>query len=700
MTVPQQVTLAYTPTAKQRTFHAAPAKFRLLLGAYGSGKTKMLIWEDIQQALDFPGSLGVVYRKFYPSLRDTTKKEYLDALPAELVQQVIRSEGREEVEFVNGSKTWFRCLDDWRKVGSTQFDRISVDEAWEISYADYKVLAYGRLRGKIGPRRIVVASNPPQRDHWLHKEFVELPTADKAIFHFSTYDTAQYLPDGYIRDLESQPEQFKRKFLFGEWGAISNGAPVFTAFRTDLHTGDFRTIPGVPIIRGWDFGYHHPACLAPSHRVLCADLRWRAVGDLRVGDGLLAFDEFPDTTGAGGRSRCWRPSTVTAASSATKPCLRVTLDDGTVFTCSTDHRFLVTMRFADGGRPHRNTWVQATELEIGDRLPRFFTPWDHPHTYDAGWVSGFYDGEGSVTARDAHLTIAISQVKNGLLDRLQLLLARDGFTVSRSAQHDGRPNHHDTERLYLSGGWSEHIRFLGSYRPSRLVEKYRRLLADRGPHMQKEYLARVVSIEDAGPQDVVVLETSTRTYIAEGYGQHNCVWLQFAPSGHVIVLHELLGTDEDIITFGNRVITASSQWFTDQTEFQDYVDASGSYSSARNDRSDSCVAVLAKEFGLRPRYRKLGIHQSILRLQYLLETMPLGKPLLRFDRGGCPLLIDAVAGGYAMDNKTDEPKKDGYYDHLVDALRYACVGGGITNQAASPYAGRRLPASWRVTAGL
>ena len=181
MTVPQQVELAYTPTAKQAAFHAAPAKFRLLLGAYGSGKTKMLIWEDIQQALDFPGSLGVVYRKFYPSLRDTTKKEYLDALPAELVQQVIRSEGREEVEFVNGSKTWFRCLDDWRKVGSTQFDRISVDEAWEISYADYKVLAYGRLRGKIGPRRIVVASNPPQRDHWLHKEFVELPTADKAI---------------------------------------------------------------------------------------------------------------------------------------------------------------------------------------------------------------------------------------------------------------------------------------------------------------------------------------------------------------------------------------------------------------------------------------------------------------------------------------------------------------------------------------
>jgi hypothetical protein len=80
--------------------------------------------------------------------------------------------------------------------------------------------------------------------------------------------------------------------------------------------------------------------------------------------------------------------------------------------------------------------------------------------------------------------------------------------------------------------------------------------------------------------------------------------------------------------------------------------------------------------------------------------MPLGNPLLRFDRQGCPLLIDAISGGYAMDERTDEPKKDGYYDHLVDALRYACVGGGASQSGGSKFAGRPFPKTWRMTAGL
>lgn len=252
----------YVPGTTQGLFHASPARYRLLLGAWGAGKTYTLCWEDILLAMEYPGSLGVIYRATFPALRDTTKRDYLGILPPALVQREIKSEGREEIEFINGSRTMFRCLDDFRKLGSTQFDRVSVDEAWEIDDQSFKTLAYGRLRGKVGPRRMMLATNPPDEDHFLYQFFVAEAAADAAAFHLTTYDNAQYLPPGYIERLERMPPAWRRKFLLGQWGVLANGAGVFTGdFDETLHVGDCHPSRGLPVIRGWDFGFRRPACV-------------------------------------------------------------------------------------------------------------------------------------------------------------------------------------------------------------------------------------------------------------------------------------------------------------------------------------------------------------------------------------------------------------------------------------------------------
>src|SRR5262249_57068067 len=64
-----KLALHYTPNKSQRPFHGSSAKYRLLLGAAGSGKTVALVMEDILEAMDYPGSTGVVFRRYYPSLR-------------------------------------------------------------------------------------------------------------------------------------------------------------------------------------------------------------------------------------------------------------------------------------------------------------------------------------------------------------------------------------------------------------------------------------------------------------------------------------------------------------------------------------------------------------------------------------------------------------------------------------------------------
>ena len=253
---------SYTPNRPQGLFHGSAAKYRLLLGAWGAGKTAALIWEEIALALEYPDSLGVIYRATYPALRDTTKRDFLGMIPPEIVKHEVKSEGREEIQYINGSRTLFRCLDDFRKLGSTQFDRITVDEAWEMDEQSFMTLAYGRLRGKVGPRRMVCATNPPDEDHFLHKFFVEQAAKDTECFHLSTYDNAENLPEGYIAKLEQMPRQWRRKFLEGKWGVLQKGAGVFEAdFDEDIHVGDLKPIRGRQVYRAIDPGFRRPACV-------------------------------------------------------------------------------------------------------------------------------------------------------------------------------------------------------------------------------------------------------------------------------------------------------------------------------------------------------------------------------------------------------------------------------------------------------
>lgn len=260
----------YIPNRSQAPFHASPAKYKLLLGAAGSGKTVSLVVEDLLLALEYPGSTGVIFRRYYPSLRDTTKQTYFDWIPRTLIRREFKSEGREEVELHNGSRTLFRVLDDYRKLGSMEFDRIAIDEAIEVQEREFLALI-ARLRGQRGPRRLFAATNPPDEDHFLHRWFVDQARPGKEVFHSSTYDNAEHLPADYISELEQYPPAWREKYLHGQWGYLPEGSPVFDGFDPQIHVTQLEPIVGLPVIRGWDFGYVHPACvwlqLLPSGHV-------------------------------------------------------------------------------------------------------------------------------------------------------------------------------------------------------------------------------------------------------------------------------------------------------------------------------------------------------------------------------------------------------------------------------------------------
>jgi DNA repair photolyase len=123
-------------------------------------------------------------------------------------------------------------------------------------------------------------------------------------------------------------------------------------------------------------------CLGPETPVLFADMVWRPIGDVRAGDTLVGFDEFP----APGRTRKLRHSVVEAVWWSRKPSLHLITDAARIVTTA-EHRW-----FGDGSRWRRTDRLDETRWLA--RLPvEPSEPFDSD--YQVGYISGLSLSDGT-----------------------------------------------------------------------------------------------------------------------------------------------------------------------------------------------------------------------------------------------------------------------------------------------------------------
>ena len=268
------------------------------------------------------------------------------------------------------------------------------------------------------------------------------------------------------------------------------------------------------VIRGIVAG----SCLTPDHKVLTADLRYVPLGDMVVGDKLVSFDEEAPQDGK--RSRRFKTGTVQAVKLDEDEVFAVTLSTGKVFKVTADHLWLVRkggtgaawlrtdQMMPEGAHPNGKTHV-----------PVLFDEWEQGDTFDHGWLSGLYDGEGCLYARETtggcSMQLTVHQKRGFVYDRACELMSKVfGLELlSHTAQK------RDVAGLTIKGGRRGIARVLGTLRPVRLLAKFRPELLSR-IHM-KEF-AHVVTIEPLGRQRIVRIAIDAKTMVVEGYGHHNC----------------------------------------------------------------------------------------------------------------------------------------------------------------------------------
>lgn len=281
---------------------------------------------------------------------------------------------------------------------------------------------------------------------------------------------------------------------------------------------------------------HVYSCVAPETPVLCADLVWRAAGELAVGQEIVAFDAEPAPAGRGVNARSYRTATVQANLPATKPSYRLWTDDGPPIQASAEHPWLVwraplrQRHWGDGmpGDPHGREelgWVPTADLRVGDRLAFLGVPWERDESHEAGWISGLYDGEGSCTVRQPPdgrgIQLGIAQGDGPVLDRLVTGLRARGYGVGVSGA--GGSGSQVVRTARIGDGFRGALRFAGEFGPTRLLAKAAQLWEGRGVRQGQSYsLATITEIVPLGDQLVASIQTSTGTFITAGYLTHNC----------------------------------------------------------------------------------------------------------------------------------------------------------------------------------
>lgn len=342
----------------------------------------------------------------------------------------------------------------------------------------------------------------------------------------------QMIPPGGKRTLVNGEEVFPRKPVVEyEHMLYTEIAKDDGMLRTEYRTAKVRVyeaLPGekpslyemgIPLVETGD-RWHVDVCVAPETRILTADLRYIPADDVSVGMKLIGFDEERV-----GHRRRFRTSTVKNVERILRPSYRLTFDDGTVITCSEDHQWLTAWS-------KTRRWQRTKDMiptrgrRPGSNVVRLFDTWETERSYTAGYLAAAFDGEGCLIQRPASGNpdgvvnrLGFVQKNNGMLAQMRALLSDQGFPFHDVIRKDRtNPNWEPCAELSLRSR-EDIVKFLGRYRPARLLPKFR---PEGLGTITTGRAVKLIKKEFIGVTEVIAIETSTRTYIAEGLASHNC----------------------------------------------------------------------------------------------------------------------------------------------------------------------------------
>jgi len=259
----------YEPRGGARELLSTRDQEVTIAGPAGTGKSLAMLQKAFYTSLMVPGCRSLIVRQTHAALTGSTLVTFEQQVAtAALADGIVRWFGGSPrkppaYQFANGAEILVGGLDRPEKFLSTEFSRVYVDEATQISLTALETLIT-RLRGNSDTyRQIVLACNPDHPKHWIKQRCDE---GTMRMIHSLHRDNPLYVnADGtltergvdYMAKLDALTGVRRLRYRDGIWAAAEG--LVYEGWSDPVHVIEPFNIPDSWV--RWisiDFGYTAP----------------------------------------------------------------------------------------------------------------------------------------------------------------------------------------------------------------------------------------------------------------------------------------------------------------------------------------------------------------------------------------------------------------------------------------------------------
>lgn len=260
-------------------------------------------------------------------------------------------------------------------------------------------------------------------------------------------------------------------------------------------------------------------CLDPNTKILKSDFTWVRISDIEIGDEIIGVDEHPRCQGS---SRKLKPGIVEGKIKKIRKSYKITFDNGKTLICTGEHRWLARTTATDCH------WRSIEgdgkkKLNVGNNIRRIVTDTWETGDFEDGWIGGMLDGEGSLAKKNRlGGNIVISQLSGDVFNKLINYFELHDYTYRIEIDNPERKSKFGKKpvnKIVLSRT-NEIFKLIGITRPTRFIKRDW-WIGKKIPQIKSGNYSKITNIECIGEQEVIDLQTSIKTFIAEGYVSHN-----------------------------------------------------------------------------------------------------------------------------------------------------------------------------------
>lgn len=281
--VPVVVNDAYLPALDNK------ARFKILYGGSGSGKSDFKATELLLSCLNDPFRRIMFSRKHATTIRDSQFLLFKDLITRYQLGDYFKvKESEMDITCYNGNQLLSAGLDDVDKLKSIPdptdvWIEEPLDRNGSITQHDFTELDR-RIRTTRASGHIHLTFNPINKANWIYRLFFEDKVYPASIIK-TTYLDNYFLPPNEVEKYERLrliDENEYQVYAMGQWGTIKTGREFYGNFSAAKHTGRVEVKRDLPIHLSFDQN------VIPYISCSCWQVEYMPDGFLEI----RAFDEI------------------------------------------------------------------------------------------------------------------------------------------------------------------------------------------------------------------------------------------------------------------------------------------------------------------------------------------------------------------------------------------------------------------------